>query len=406
MSKDSLKKDLIFPKQFLWGCATSAHQIEGGLVNDWTEWEKSPRRLADLKKKQLDPQDFISDLATNSYVENNADIACLKELGVNSYRFSVDWSRIEPVEGVFNGQALEYYLVFIKKLRAHGIEPFITLWHWPLPLWLKDKGGWEKQETVSYFKKFVEKVATYLNEEVNFWITLNEPMVYASQSYWAGEWPPQKNNFIIFWRVINNLSRAHREAYKILKIIDNNNKVGIAKNNMYFEAANGAFINKILKFGADWWWNYRFLNKIKGYQDFIGLNYYFHNFVNYGFNSSFSYNKKSDLEWGLHPEGIYQALKGLKKYNLPIYITENGLADRGDQHRSWYIGEILKNVYQAISEGTEVKGYFHWSLIDNFEWAAGFKPRFGLYEVNYKTFERTARPSAQFYSNICRYNKV
>ena len=395
----------VFPSKFFWGCATSAHQIEGGLTNDWSQWEVSAKRLADLKQKQRDPIDFISGAAANSYLENNADIKCLKDLNNNAYRFSVDWSRIEPEEGKFDNEALEYYREFIVKLRAHGIEPFVTLWHWPLPIWLSDKGGWENQEIVTYFKKFVEKVATYLNTEVNFWITLNEPMVYASQSYLVGEWPPQKKNPFIMYRVINNLIAAHREAYKILKVIDNNNQIGIAKHNMYFEAAPG-FVNIILKKLADWWWNFRFLDKINEYQDFIGLNYYFHNLVNYGFSKQFSYEKKSDLDWGLHPEGIKYLLEDLKKYQKPVYITENGLADRGDQYRSWYIKEILTNVHAAIENGVAVKGYFHWSLIDNFEWAAGFKPRFGLYEVNFQTYERVARSSAEFYADICKNNRI
>jgi beta-glucosidase len=395
----------IFPENFYWGCATSAHQIEGGLNNDWTEWEKSPRRLADLAKKQRNPQDFISETTANSYVENNADIHCLKELNCNAYRFSVDWSRIEPEEGQFNNEALEYYRELIVKLRAHGIEPFVTLWHWPLPLWLSSQGGWENKEIITYFERFIEKVATYLNDKVNFWITLNEPMVYTSQSYLAGEWPPQKKNILAVYKVINNLALAHKAAYNILKKIDSNNQVGVAKHNMYFEAAPGV-INKILKSLADWWWNFRFLNKIKNHQDFIGLNYYFHNYINYGFGKSYSYEKKSDLEWGLHPEGIKFVLLDLKKYNKPIYITENGLADHGDQHRSWYIEEILKNVYKAIENGIPVKGYFHWSLIDNFEWAEGFKPRFGLYKVNFQTFERTARSSAEFYADICKTNRI
>jgi beta-glucosidase len=397
--------DKIFPSQFFWGCATSAHQVEGGLINDWSQWEKSEKRLADLKKKQQDPLDFISGAAANSYLENNADIKCLKDLNCNSYRFSVDWSRIEPEEGKFDNEALEYYREFIVKLRAHNIEPFVTLWHWPIPLWLSDKGGWENKEIVDYFKKFVEKTATYLNAEVNFWITLNEPMVYTSQSYLVGEWPPQKKNPIAVYRVINNLVAAHKTAYEVLKKIDNNNQIGVAKHNMYFEAAPG-FINKILKGLADWWWNFRFLDKIKNHQDFIGLNYYFHNLINYGFSKQFSYDKKSDLEWGLHPEGIKFVLGDLKKYNKPIYITENGLADHGDQHRAWYIEEILKNVHAAIEDGVVVKGYFHWSLIDNFEWAEGFKPRFGLYEVNFQTYERIARSSAQFYADICKNNRI
>ncbi|MFA5886700.1 MAG: family 1 glycosylhydrolase [Patescibacteria group bacterium] len=403
---ETQNQTLIFPPQFFWGCATSAHQIEGGLINDWSEWEKSPTRLAELAKKQLDPQDFISGAAADSYVNNNADIYCLKELGVNAYRFSVDWSRIEPEEGKFNEEALAHYLEFIKKLRANKIEPLVTLWHWPLPLWLKDRGGWENKYTIKAFGGFVKQVTTYLNSEVNFWITLNEPLVYTSQSYLAGEWPPQKKNPLAAWRVINNLAAAHQLAYGIIKNIDNDNQVGIAKHNIYFAAANNSLINRVLKYGADWWWNFRFLDKLKGYQDFIGLNYYFHNLINYGFGRSYHYDKHSDLQWGLYPEGIYYLLKDLKKYNLPIYITENGLADKGDQHRSWYIQEILRSTLRAINEGVMVKGYFHWSLIDNFEWSHGFAPRFGLYEVNYQTFERVARPSAQFYADICRNNRI
>ena len=235
---------------------------------------------------------------------------------------------------------------------------------------------------------------------------MNEPLVYAYQSYLGGIWPPQKKNPLSFWRVINNLAAAHNQAYDLIKKIDANNQVGLAKNNIYFEAKGNKLINRALKFGADWWWNFRFLNKTRGQQDFICLNYYLHNLVDYGFSRPYAYQKMSDLHWGLHPEGIYYLLKDLGKYKLPIYITENGLADKGDQHRAWYIQEILKNVHQAIKEGVKVKGYFHWSLIDNFEWSEGFHPRFGLYEVNYQTFERTARPSVRFYSDICRYNRL
>ena len=398
-------EEKIFPKNFYWGCATSAHQIEGGLINDWSEWEKSPKRLLDLERKQQDPLDFISGKASNSYFEDNADIDCLKKLNNNAYRFSIDWSRIEPEEGNFDSLALEYYKNLIKKLKINKIEPFVTIWHWPIPVWLEKKGGWKKKSTILYFKRFVQKVAEYLGDDIQFWVTLNEPMVYASQSYLVGEWPPQKRNPILFYAVVNNLARAHKEAYNVLKNINKDYKVGIAKHNVYFESAGG-FVNYVLKKIANWFVNFWFLKKIEKQQDFIGLNYYFHNYINYGFNKRFSYNKKSDIEWGLFPGGIYHVLKDLKKYNLPIYITENGLADRGDQHRSWYIREILEAVYKSIEEGIDVKGYFHWSLIDNFEWAHGFSPRFGLFEVDYQSFERLPRSSAFFYSDICKNNKI
>lgn len=395
-----------FPEGFRWGCATSAHQIEGGLLNDWSAWEQSAGRLADLRSRGLDPRNFISGAAANSYVDNNADLACLRELGANAYRFSLDWSRLEPTEGDFDESALEYYRELIKKLRADKIEPFVTLWHWPLPLWLAAKGGWASPASVIYFERFVGFVAERLGGEVNFWITLNEPMVYATQSYLLGVWPPQRRNPLIFLAVRRHLTAAHRAAYRKIKSLRPTSQVGIAKNNIYFEAGDSSFINRCLKRLGEWWWNERFLNRIKDCQDFIGLNYYFHNYVDHGFGRPFAYERKSDLDWGLHPEGIYHLLRDLRRYNRPIYITENGLADQGDQHRSWYIAEILKNVRRALDEGVPVRGYFHWSLIDNFEWAEGYRPRFGLYEIDYKTFTRRARPSAQFYADICRHNRI
>lgn len=401
-----MKPDLKFPSQFFWGCATSAHQIEGGLTNDWSEWEKSPARLKELSKNKLNHFEFISGAAANSFENNNADIACMRDLNLNAYRFSVDWSRIEPENGKFNQEALDYYLDFIKKLRAHNIEPFVTLWHWPLPTWLRDLGGWESKEIVKYFDRFTKVVATHLNSEVNFWTTLNEPTVYAGMSYLTGVWPPQKKNPLAYWNVLSNLIKAHRSAYQTLKSIDSNNQVGIAHHLIYFEPYKNRSINRLLKKMIGWWMNERFINKTEKYQDYIGLNYYFHHQINFGFGNYHKYEKSSDLDWGLHPEGIYHLLKELHKYNKPIYITENGLADKGDQHRSWYIREILNNTHRAINESVLVKGYFHWSLIDNFEWAYGIHPRFGLYEVDYKTFERRSRSSAEYYGDICKNNRV
>ena len=398
--------ELDFPPGWFWGCSTSAHQIEGGLVNDWSKWEQSEKRIRDLKSRNLDPQDFISGHAANSYEESNADIACMEEIGLNAYRFSVDWSRIEPENGVFDEGALDFYLDFIKKLRAKKIEPLVTLWHWPLPVWVRDLGGWESKKTIEYFTRFTKRVVEYLNPEVNFWITLNEPVVYSTKSYLTGEWPPQKKSIFACEKVLANLVRAHRQAYDIIKKIDQNNKIGIAKHNIYFEAYKNQPINKILKKFADWWWNERYLNKIDDKQDFVGLNYYFHNELKFGVNNNYHYEKISDIGWGLHPEGIYYLLKDLKRYNKPIYITENGLADKGDQHRTWYIKEILKNVHKAVVENVPVKGYFHWSLIDNFEWAQGFSPRFGLYEVDFKSFVRKPRSSAFSYQDICKHNRI
>ncbi len=394
-----------FPKGFYWGAATSAHQIEGGLTNDWTEWETSSPRQQELRQKGLHPEDFISGHAANSFVEFNADIRCLVELGVTAYRFSVDWSRIEPKEGEFDETALRYYKSCVQKLRAHGIEPFVTLWHWPIPIWMRDKGGWKTKEIIKYFSRFVKRVVQALGEDVTFWVTLNEPMVYSSMGYIKGHWPPHKKNPIAYLRVIRHLEQAHREAYCVIKKIYPQSQVGIAKHNIYFEAYKNFLPHRIAAFFADWWWNQRFLRAIQAASDFIGINYYFHSLVRIG-GAKHVYERESDLGWGLHPEGMYHVLKKVAHFGKPIYITENGLADRGDQHRSWYIREVLQHVHRAIKDGVDVRGYFHWSLIDNFEWAEGFHPRFGLYEVDFKTFERRPRSSAEFYADICTHNRV
>jgi beta-glucosidase len=161
----------------------------------------------------------------------------------------------------------------------------------------------------------------------------------------------------------------------------------------------------VLKKIIDWRRNFYFLNRLKNYQDFIGLNHYFHNRINYGFNKNEN-EKLSDVGWELYPEAIYYVLVDLKRYNKPIYITENGLADAKDKQRSWFIFESLKNINRAINEGVNVKGYLHWSLVDNFEWDKGFWPRFGLLEIDYKTLERKVRPSAYFYRDICIANEI
>ncbi|MEK7452741.1 MAG: glycoside hydrolase family 1 protein [Patescibacteria group bacterium] len=407
-----------FPKNFLWGSATSAHQIEGNNINDWSEWErKNAKKLAQNAviywknwQKEKFPEisrkeNYISGKATNHYNLYKKDFDIAKSLGHNVHRFSIEWSRIEPEEGKFNEKEIEHYRDVLIALKERGIEPFVTLWHWPLPLWLSDKGGWEAENSEKYFENYAKKVASSLNGYVKFWITINEPEIYAGHSYLKGAWPPQKKNIFIYIKIINRLTVAHNLAYKAIKEINKDFQIGIAKHNIYFEAYKNRFINRIIKSFIDWWWNYYFLNKISKFQDFIGLNHYLHNRIDYGFNKN--ENKKvSDMGWELYPESIYHAIIGLKKYNLPIYITENGIADAHDDNREWFISESLRWVHKAIEDGSDVRGYMYWSLLDNFEWDKGFWPRFGLIEVNYETLERKIRSSALKYAKICKSNEL
>lgn len=413
------KKFIIkFPDKFLWGSSISSHQTEGNNYNDWTEWEKiNATKLVNNAKKywqkwqqdkfpeMFSPENYISGRATDHYNRFNIDFNLAKKLNHNAIRFSIEWSRIESENNQFNQKEIDHYKNVINLLKELKIEPFITLWHWTMPVWLTKIGGFENNKIIDYFSRYTEKIAKELGRDVNFWITINEPEIYSSMSYFQGIWPPQNKNLFKYLKVFHNLINVHKEAYRVIKNINSNFQIGIAKNNSYFESYQNKFINNILKKAADWWWNFYFLNKIQNYQDFIGLNHYFHNRINYGFNKN--ENKiVSDLGWELYPESIYYVLKDLKKFKKPIYITENGLADKYDKKRAWFIFETLKGIHRAMQEGIDVRGYFHWSLIDNFEWSSGFWPRFGLIEIDYKTLERRIRPSANFYSEICFNNGI
>lgn len=405
-----------FPKGFFWGAATSAHQVEGGNRNDWTEWEIENAKLkvqsAKLRKfpdyilqrypNPLQEENYISGKACDHYNRYEEDFDSAKSLGHNAHRFSLEWSRIEPEEGTFDEKEIEHYRKVIQALRFRGIEPFVTLWHWTLPLWLRDKGGVLAKDFSFSFERYASYVAEAL-PEARYWMTVNEPEIYAFNSYYRGLWPPQRTGSISFFRATYALNLAHQRAYRALKKNRSDIKIGVAVNESYFESA-GVVVNDILKWGADRVWNWRFLRHVQHELDFIGCNYYFHNRIDYGFNKN--ENKHvSDMGWELYPEGLHQVLCSLKQFKKPVYITENGVADARDSMRADFIRESLRSTLNALRSGVDVRGYFYWSLLDNFEWDKGFWPRFGLVEVDYstaggETLERTIRPSAREYKKI------
>lgn len=394
-----------FPAQFLWGCSTSAHQIEGGTTNDWSEWETSPARREALRDRGQDAEAFVSGAACESFVRDNADIDCLRQLGVNAYRFSVEWSRIEPREGEIDRVALDHYRQFVMKLRQHGIEPFVTLWHWPVPLWVRDQGGWTSAKTAADFGRFADRMAEAFGGEVRFFVTLNEPQVYVSNSYVTGEWPPQKKSVLLGLRVVRNLIRGHRAAYRAIKARQPEAQVGIASHNIHFEAHPPLVVNQAMARLASGVWNHYVLGRIRKEQDFVGVNFYFTNQIHLGFGKKKA-EFVSDIGWDLRPDGLYAVLRELRRYGKPVYILEHGLADKDDRHRAWYLKESLAYVHRAIADGADVRGYFHWSLLDNFEWAMGFEPRFGLFEVRYPSCERVPRPSVAVYRGVIEENGI
>lgn len=394
-----------FPKGFLWGAATASHQVEGNNHNNWTEWERSSKRREDLEasgelsKYGLD--NFISGRGPDQFSLYTEDFALARQLGHTATRISIEWSRIEPEKGVFNQQAIEHYRDVIKTIRDNGMEPFVTMYHWPVPLWFDKKGGWLAKDAVKDFESYATCLTESLGDQVTYWLTINEPEIFTLYSYYKGEWPPQTRSLTKSLRVFLTLSRAHIAAYQVIKTRQPESQVGIAKNNTYFEA--GTLLDWPYKIVCEMVWNHHFLKRIARHQDFIGLNHYFHHRFFFGARRNADQHV-SDLGWELYPESIYRVLVDLKRYKKPIFITEHGLADAGDVNRAWFLGESLKQVHRAIAKGVDVRGYLHWTLIDNFEWALGYRARFGLVAVNNKTLKRTPRPSAFLYKEIIKKN--
>ena len=381
--------EIKFPDGFLWGTATSAYQIEGGIEN--SDWSKV----------------YPAGRSCDHYSLYEKDFDLMKKLNFNTYRFSIEWSRIEPQEGKFDEKEIAHYRKVLEGLKSREIKAMVTLHHFTLPFWLAKIGGFSNTKSVSYFLRFAQKVFSEYKNLVDFWITLNEPLVYASKGYLEGIWPPQKKNIYLFFKVFRNQVKVHRKIYKLFQKEGYKGKLGIAHNFIFFEPFyRKSLLDTLSAFMARFFVNEYFLNKIKKYMDFIGLNYYFHNRVKFPWIMKNENKTVSDVNWEIYPEGIYHVLRELKKYNLPIYVTENGLADRKDILRKGFIKEHLSWMHKAISEGIDVKGYFHWSLMDNFEWEKGFEPRFGLAEIDYKTLERKPRESAFYFAEIAQKNSL
>jgi beta-glucosidase len=394
--------------------------VEGGNNNDWSRWEQSPDRIEFLKNRGEDPLNFVSGRACDSWNRWKEDIDLVKKLNQNTYRFSVEWSRIEPEEGKFDKNILQHYLDMVKYCKGQGIEPFVTLWHFTNPVWLADKGGWLNPNSVDYFVRFINVVVDNLKGDVKYWATFNEATtVYAGFSYLKGLWPPQKKSIFKFLKVRRNIIRAHTLTYRrIHEIYDelasipdqdstsHNVMAGVVESLTYVvhgRRPDQAVMGRVYGYLR----NYSGLSKMAPYSDFIGLNYY-HAERRFGGTPKISEKGLTiqDPYWELIAEGIYDCLKGLAGYGKPIFITENGLPDSEDKYRARLIEDHLFWVHKAIEDGVDVRGYIHWSLLDNFEWSSGFGPRFGLVEVDYKTFERRIRPSAFEYAKIIRENQL
>lgn len=394
-----------FPAGFLWGTATAAHQVEGNNKhNDWWHWEKSNKKIED------------SGVACDHYHLYKEDFKIAKTvLNNNSHRISIEWARIEPRQGDYDQKEIDHYKKVLRQLNKSGLKSIVTLNHFTNPQWFAEKGGWTNSDNIKYFESFVKLCVENFGDFIDYWIVINEPNVYTFMSYLQGYWPPQKKSFLLAAKTYNNLAKAHRSAYKIIHKYIPEAKVSSAINMIYFKYQN--FIGKIFSGFSSLACNWLFINLTKNHHDFIGLNYYMMHMS--GIKDLLLKNKKirrmkdliegkrNDLGWPIYPEGIYEITQKItKKYNLPILITENGIADEKDDKRGRFLIDHLSWVAQSIKDGAQIIGYTHWTLMDNFEWRFGRSAKFGLFKTDYKTLKRIPRPSAFVYSKIAKENSV
>ncbi len=416
-----------FPRGFLWGSATASHQVEGNNTNNnWWAWEQQPDRIHHGHKSGL-----ACDWWGGRWRE---DFDRAAENGQNAHRFSVEWSRIQPTPDHWDESALEHYREMLRGLYSRSMTAMVTLHHFSDPLWLVEMGGWENDAVVDLFARFVKKTVEALQEYTNLWVTINEPNVYTTSGYFMGVFPPGKNDFQAGIHAMENMVKAHAAAYQVIHQVQNTARVGMAINYRSFVPAQSwspfdrwaaslqskffndffpqALASGVLRYPA---WSKK-LSAAKGTQDFIGVNYYTRDYVRFSplkvsdlFGHRFYLPNAELSETGFianAPQGMFEALKWSTQFDKPIMITENGVEDPHDDFRRRYLIQHLHQVWRAVNFNFPIKGYFHWCLVDNFEWERGWTQRFGLWELDIETQARRKRPSVDLYAEICRENGI
>lgn len=424
--------ELKLPDSLLLGSATAATQIEGGDKNsNWYHWS--------LKGKIANGESSI--VASDHYNRYREDISLMKEMNHEIYRMSIEWSRIEPHEGIWCKEGIKHYKKEINALLKAGIKPLVTLHHFSHPQWFEEKGGWTNRESTFYFIRFVRKVVGELGRDVNEYCTINEPNVFLNDTYIDGKYPPgHRNDLRSYFKAARNLILAHLNTYNIIhemrkKMGCSDTMVGIAHHLAYFECADEKPLTRLSKKLMNYSFHDIFFHGMveghltfpvgwsrpfgKGiFCDFIGVNYYSRHLIHSSNNPALLFSdirveenlpdyRTNDLGWEIYPEGLYEVIKSTyEKYQLPIFITENGIPDKNDTKRARFIYDHLLEVQRLIEDGIDVRRYYHWSLLDNLEWNDGYGPRFGLVEVNYHTLERKIRDSGRFYGEICKNKTI
>jgi beta-glucosidase len=402
---------------FLWGVSTSAFQLEGSPHADWTSW---------------DPKIKDRPHITHHYDRYHEDLNLLKDLGVNAYRLSLEWSRIQPSPGTWDDEAVSHYQKIIDFLRKHDIEPLVTLHHFTHPAWFIKEGAWHDGQSRSRFLRYVEKIVSAL-KGVQYWITFNELYVFLLGGYLDGCMPPGIKDTSLFVEALKNTLLCHRDIYDLLHSAVPDAKVGLVHNMTTFAPCQPMNpIDRILSKMAHSFYSRSLIDAfltgalavrfpfrrtavlplpIKGKLDFLGVNYFtrihlrFNPLRKMGVQLVFKDRNGhglTDMGWEIHPDGLEEALTEASRLNLPLIITENGIATNDDAIKIGYIKKHVEVVERCIKKGMDIKGYFYWSLLDNYEWFQGFDARFGLYHVDYDTLERKPTPTALFYTSLVK----
>ncbi|MCL4367515.1 family 1 glycosylhydrolase [Patescibacteria group bacterium] len=388
-----------FPIDFLWGAATSAFQVEGNNIHaDFWDWEQT-----NLPNEQRSGQ------AIDHYHHFSEDFALAKKYQQNAHRLSLEWSRIEPAEGVFDLLEIDHYRQVLQELKKQNLVVFLTLHHFTNPEWFTKMGGWKSAKATWFFNRFVQKVVPEFAPWVDYWITINEPGVLLYHLYINSRWPGSEKSWFNYLKTFYHLVWAHRQAYHFIQQRVPQARVGVVHNITCYSVTHP---QNPLENLVKWWKSLTethlfYLLSYKTH-DFLGVNYYFHNYINLGQEKPERHNltrsNQSQLGWEIYPQGLYRVLKSLKRYHLPIFITENGLATNDETQRTKFLTDHLAAVLHALREQIVVKGYFYWSLLDNFEWTDGWQANFGLIGVNRKTMHRLPKKTITVYAEIIRAN--
>jgi beta-glucosidase len=425
---------LCFPEGFLWGTATSSHQYEGGNTNNqWYRWEE---------QGHIGPGEHCGK-AANWWERAESDFALAEQMGNNALRLSVEWSRIEPGEGRWDSEAIDRYRAMLTDLRKRRIKPMVTLHHFTEPLWFAERDGFANEHNICFFVRYVTHVVQHLHDLCDFWITINEPNVYASMGYVLGIYPPGKHELVTARRVLRNLVQAHVEAFYAIRRLQPGAQIGYCLDYRLFDPAHSHspldrglarlhetyFVWAALQAAETGRFTFPLhllmppIAQATGAHDYHGINYYTREMVGFDAtlpsdmfvrrsaapNSVYSDAGRQHIAEEIYPYGLYRVLKSVYRRargNKPMYITENGVRDAADSRRPQALLEHLAMLHRAISEGVPVRGYLHWTLVDDFEWAEGWGTHLGLVAMDPLTQERTPRKSFSLYGEICHANAI